>query len=1207
MKGRLGDTRRKRLVAFVSLAVVLGSAGCSGGNGAVVNSDGGLDGALDAPEDRDPADAKTDPKAADGGASALFSPAVTSPLDFPTVPCGGAAETEALTVTNKGSAVLAVSAATAGTGFSVSPTMLQVQAGKSATLTVSAAAPSSATAGVPFVGGLNLDTNDPSQRSLTYQLSATPTGATLAIQPQPTFDFAPTAVGIPASAINLTVVNTGNAPGTFTFGAPTVSLFSISLDGPDGGQLLVNLNAGASSSVWAGFTPTNTTLVTATSSITPSGATCGTSPLSVAFSGVGATGDVGGWPATVDFGPSDCGGSAPANQTFTLTNTGPVDAHVTSVLLTGAPGFTTDADVGRTIPAQGLSKITVTAPAVPANVPVTPITATLTIETDADTSAHVITLTEEPSGAILAFDTSPTPNFGSFGPVQLLGSATQYFNVRNTGSASASVTLVALANGDAGAPSSFSISPAAFAIGSGGAESESATFTPVSANGVTGSIAMATATGSICGALPAPMPLSGSGLGGGPVVTQSSLTFLANCGGAPPGAQSFMVQNDGTADLTWSMSGPTGAGASQYTVTADPPPGLLIPGASATVNVAARAVPSPAPNPAPSAFAAQLTITTDVPLDPPHVVSLGETPLGDQLSFWTPGPLKFGQVPIDTMLSQPFTVANFANSGSPAATVFFAVGGTGAGGYLTPAPFVNLSPGAAASENLSFFPTSDVAYPAVLGPLTTDPVCTPLPSAISLSGTGTQGVVSVSAATLAFGTSPSDPQGLVNCGSSGLAHSLTVSSVGNQPFQITGLALGQGASSPYTLSGSGTLLPATVPIGGSVTIVVTPLPIPESVLNPSDPTPFSDTLTLTTNAALDTPHAVQLVMQARGAVVTNTSLATTWTFGTVSFGSIGTFTSSIQNNGNAGVSVALNGVAQPSIFGLQSNPTKGGNGVTPLVGQFTPPAADGQWSDTGILVVTAQQAFCAPLPSEWDLPTIHVSGASNSAPAVTVSGDLAFPSTACGSAAPAGQTVLLSNDTNVAYAYEANFNSGKYYTLSSPASGTIAANGSSMLIVTPTTVTPGPGVTPGSALYADDLVITVATSPPTQWTVPISWALDGAVLTLPFGAGTRIDGAGNLFYPADSSGAFSLSMGNTGTASASVDFAIAPPGAFAFSPAPPVQIIPSIGATPALVSSDSDSVCPAATVSTATFVYSGPVCQPFPVSHVTIEACFGTF
>jgi hypothetical protein len=1179
---------------------------CGGGGGAPSDEDGGLEGAADTSLDHDPADTKVDPKKVDSGAVAEFSKPPTVPLTFSAVSCGGAAATDLLTVTNHGSAMLAVSAATAGIGFSVSPMVLQVQSGKSGTLTVAATAPSSATAGVPFVGGLNIDTNDPSQRTLTYPLSATPSGATLTITPEASFEFGPTAVGSPASPLSRTLTNTGNAPATFTFGAPTSPLFSISLDGPDGGQLAVTLNAGETLSVWGGFTPTNTTLVSATSSVVATGTTCGTNQLSVAFSGAGATGDVTGWPPSVDFGPAECGGSAPTSQSFTLTNSGPVDAHVTSVILTGAPGFTTDALVGRTIPAQGISKISLTAPQVPANSPITPVSATLTMETDADASTHVVTLTEEPSGAILSFDTSPTPNFGSFGPVQLLGSATQYFNVRNDGSAPASVTLVAASSG---AASPFSVSPEAFTIGPTSTQAEFATFAPLAASGVTGMLTMVAATGAICGTIPSPVSLSGSGLGGGPVVTSSSLSFLATCGGAAPGAQSFMVQNNGTADFTWSMSGPTGPGASQYVVTASPQPGLLIPGESATVTVSARGISSPTPNPTPSSFAALLSITTDVPLDPTHVVSLGETPLGDQLSFSTStsSPLRFGQVPLDTMLAQPISIMNNANAGSPTATVFFALGGSGAAGYVTPAPLANLAPGGSGTENLAFLPTTDVAYPATLGALTTDALCTPLPAPLQLSGTGTQGVVSVSAASLAFGTDPNDPQGFVNCGSSGLSHALTVANVGNQPFQITGLTLGRGAASPYTLSGSGTALPATVPIGGSITLAVTPSSIPQNVVNPNDPTPFSDILTIATNAALDTPHHVQLIMQARGAVIANTPLATAWTFGTVSFGSIGTFTSSIQNTGNAAVSIALKELTQPNIFGLQTNPTTAGSGVTSIVGQFTPPASDGQWSDSGLLVVTTDQALCEPLPNEWNLPTIALSGTSNSNPAVTVSGNLTFPSTDCGSAAPAGQPILLSNAANVAYGYKATFNSGKYYTVSSPASGTIAANGSSMVIVTPTTITPGPGVMPGAAPYADDLVITVATVPPVQWTIPISWALNGAVLTLPSGAGTMLDGSGNLFYPADSTSGFLLPMANSGTEAADVNFAIAPLGAFTFSPAPPVQVIPGIGATPELVSSDSDMMCPALTVSTATFVYSGPVCQPFPVPQVKVEACFGTY
>ncbi len=1207
MKGRLASTGEMGLATLASLAFAMAlgaaTASCTGDDDG--NPERGLDGARDgaASEKHDPGDAASDASKSKDGASAVFS---KTALIFAVAPCG-AMETDSLTVANHGSSPLAISASIAGSGFSVSPAVLQVGPGKSGALAVTANVPASSQAGVPVVGSLTLFTNDPTEAHLAIPLSATPTGATLAIAPERTFAFPPGAVGTPAPPLTLTLSNTGNAAATFTFGAPTASPFSLSLGATDAGPSAVTLNAGQSWTATAGFTPPNSTRFAATSTITATGALCGTSQTSVAFSGQGATGDVMGWPATIDFGPSECGGTAPADQTFMLTNSGPVDAQLTLVSLAGPSGFTTSAVVGRSIVAGSTLTIKVTAPPVPANAPVTPVAATLTIETDAETSPHAITLTEEPSGAILAFDTSFAPSFGSFGAVELLESASQSFNVVNSGTESATVTLVASSGNASGASSPFSVSPSAFTIGPNNVQGDSATFTPLSASGVTGSIAMVPLTGSICGALPAPLSLAGSGLGGGPTITPSSLSFSANCGGFAPGPQSFIVRNDGTSEMTWSMSGPAGPGASQYTVSTNPPPGLLMPGAFAAINVIAQAIPSPAPNPTPSAFAAELTITTDVPLDPSHVVALGETPLGDQLSFTTTGPLRFGQIPIGTTLPQEFSVANNANAGSAAASVSFAIAGTGAGAYSTPAPITSLGPGASGPSSITFAPTSGVAYPATLNVLTTDGLCAPLPTPLPLSGTGTRGAVVVSTTVLTFGTDTTDPNGWVNCGAAGPSHSLSVSNVGNQAVQITGLTLGQGAASPYTLSGSGTVLPVTIPIDGSASITVKPAPVPQNVSNPNDPTPFSDTLTITTSAELDAPHTVALVMQARGAVIANTPLGTSWAFGTIPFGSIGTFASSIRNTGNAGVSIALKGLAQPGIFGLQSNPTlDGANAVASVVGQFTPPSSDGSWSDSGILSITAQQAFCEPVPTAWNLPAISVSGASSSTQPVTVSGNLAFPSTDCGSPAPGGQSVTLSNATNVPYTYKASFNSGKYYTLSSP-SGTLGGNATTTIIVAPTTILPGLGVVPGSAPYADDLVISVATSPPMQWTLPISWALNGAVLSLPSGAGTRLDAAGNPYYPADSTSGYLLPMANGGTASAGVDFAIAPLGSFAFSPAAPIQVTPGIGATPELVSSSPDPACPAVTIGAAVFVYSGPVCQPFPLSKVTIEACLGTF
>jgi hypothetical protein len=69
---------------------------------------------------------------------------------------------------------------------------------------------------------------------------------------------------------------------------------------------------------------------------------------------------------------------------------------------------------------------------------------------------------------------------------------------------------------------------------------------------------------------------------------------------------------------------------------------------------------------------------------------------------------------------------------------------------------------------------------------------------------------------------------------------------------------------------------------------------------------------------------------------------------------------------------------------------------------------------------------------------------------------------------------------------------------------------------------------------------------------------------------------------------------------------------------PPIEVIPGIPAAPQLTSTSMDVTCtaadagveagaPAVSETAVQFFYSGPVCQPIPVSSVTVGACKGTF
>jgi hypothetical protein len=501
-----------------------------------------------------------------------------------------------------------------------------------------------------------------------------------------------------------------------------------------------------------------------------------------------------------------------------------------------------------------------------------------------------------------------------------------------------------------------------------------------------------------------------------------------------------------------------------------------------------------------------------------------------------------------------------------------------------------------APVGVTFAPTSPVAYPATVTLQTGDVLCSALPASVTVNGTGSQGKVLLPTTSLTFGTDPSDPAGFVNCGATGTPQSFTVTNTGNQDFNITALTLGLGAASPYVLSGSGATLPAKVTAnGGSVTINIAPNPIPASVANPSDPSPFTDTLTVTTDAALDTPHTVHLTEQARGAVITGTPpLATTWNFGQISLGSIGTFTSIINNTGNAAAAVVMSGISQPSIFNVKGGTVTAAPKVaTSIVGQFIPPSASGSWSDQGILTVSTDTAFCAPLPAQWQTPAINVAGTSSGAPSFSLTGSLAFPGTDCGSAAPAGQSVTLTNATNVAHTYTVTVSSPAFYHVVDPSGGHLASSGSAVITVTPQTVTPGAGVAAGSAAYAANLTVTIDGT--TQLVTPISWTLNGAVLSLT--ASTKAISRNNS----------TITFANSGTQTVSVSTAFSPTDMNIA--ANPNQVLAG-GTKSTTVSANgppNPPVCNGtrsnAVAVTPAFTYSGgAVCQP--IAATTFNACF---
>lgn len=1207
---------------------------------------------------------QTDATIQEGGNSSASPPAASlsaTSIQFGPVGCGAPATTKTLVISNTGGSTLVVSASTVGTAFSVNPTSVQVPPAGTGNLVVTATVPAASAAGTAISGSLSLFTNDPSNSSSVLLLSVTPTGASLTGISN--YAFASSELMVPAQPLGIQLSNTGNAPGTFTFGAPSKPSFSLA-GLPPGGA--VTLNPGDTVSGTATFTPSTASPVQATVSIVPPAGACGASISTLTLSGTGTTGRISGFPTVpIDFGNVGCGASAPAPQHITLNNTSlTTDTEITSVDVSGIGSFTTDVAAGSKIPAGGSLVINFTAPAGPVNpTSLAPITGKIVVKTDADTvtTGTTITVTEEPRGAVLAFSSPSTAGcttsamLGSFGSVgNLLQTVPpQNFCIVNTGNAPANVILDVLqgvmlsdggvdgsvdggvdsgddGGGDATAAQAmpFVLTAPSFMIAATSTpttpsvEQESLSFTPMQAGTTSGALEIGVDPASVlCAPLPSPQPLSGSALGAGPTISTSALTFQATCGGQAPATGTVTVGNgaSATADLNWTLSGPNGPGAAQFTVSAAPTPGLLQPGAQATITVTGAALSSPVLNPDPAALTAQLTITTDVPFDPPHVITLTEVPIGDQLFVTVPdqlgSTLRFGQVPASTSVNRTFTVTNNANAPSASANLTLTVSGAGAAAYGQPTQVSgNLGPGGSATESVGFDEATVGSYPASITFSTTDTdLCTPLPGPIALTGAATAGSLQLSASTLYFGTNPTDAnvanRSLVNCGTTGTTQTLTVTNAGSQALNLLTLTLGHGATSPFAITSPPTL-PFLLAIGASTTLTLTPSAIPAMGVDPTIATTYSDTLQITTDVAGETVPPIALLMQPRGAVITSTPPPTTWNFGMVSAGSIGTFVgTTLQNAGNIPATVTLspattNPSSLPTVFGLENNPvTVPAGAETGLVGEFNPNAPNASWSGEGILTVTAD-AFCAPLPTAWNMPEVAFSGTSNSNPAVAASGSLVFPTTDCGGAPPGGQSVTLTNFSNQQYAYTVSFFSGAFYTFADGGSGKLPANNTATIVVNPKLIVPGPGVLPGSAPYADDLIVTIATVPPTTFTEPISWTLNGAVLSLPFGAGP-FGPVGGTFYVADTGGV-QLPMQNKGTATASVQLAVQPLGAFALQGGS-VNLLPNIPAFPVLASNGSAPVCSAPANGTATFLYSGPVCQPFSTSSVTVDFCSGTY
>ena len=698
-------------------------------------------------------------------------------------------------------------------------------------------------------------------------------------------------------------------------------------------------------------------------------------------------------PTTLDFGSVNCGSpTAAAAQTFTIVNPSLFQVAWTAVLAKGASSaFSLMPAMGILLPGQSVA-VTVTPTPVPQASSTSSNALGDVVEVTLNSSSINVNLKETAQGAVLVFNPASIP----FGSTPLGSPLTTNFEVENVGNLSVSDLTLTLtgdpsftlsgatpvvvdagaaptsasdaSEGDA-AESDASISGAASsgaAPGDGAATQiemametadagasprSSVTFAPTSTNSASGSIALGVgATDVLCGPLPAPLDLSGSGTTGKVVVSPTSFIFSPDgksqsvpCGQTALPA-TVTIQNIGTALFNWNTTLLHGSGT-YYTVT--PASGAVSPMSSQMVTITPKGIPATAST-IPNAFGDTLTITTNAAMDVPHPISLNETAQGAIISRSTSS-LGFGNVASGTTSTVSYT---FSNTGNVDATLTLTNGDPA---FVQTSPVtVSASAGIFATESVSFQPTmiqsySDIGLLALQSPV---PLCGPFPGNLTLSGTGANPSLAAVPGTLNFGSVP--------CGSPPVS-TQTVNITNNGPATTFTAALLKGAGSYFSVApmsgnlGAGAMLP----------LVVTGSMIPAIASTSSNA--YGDTLQVTT--ALNNVVDVNLTMTALGAVLGFSKANVAFT--TTAPNTPETSPLTVNNTGNLSTNVTI---TASSVFGVTPMVgTVGGGQTLPITASFDPTSVTAM-SYTGTLsvAVPASTPLCAPLPTP-----IPLTGAAN--------------------------------------------------------------------------------------------------------------------------------------------------------------------------------------------------------------------------------------
>src|SRR5271163_4378787 len=867
----------------------------------------------------------TDP----GTDAGVLAPSATS-LTFGSVAVGSTT-TQSLTVTNTGTGTVTISQATlTGAGFAViggNPSGA-ITAGQSSTVQIQFA-PTSEGA---ITGNLAIVSNA-SNSPLAISLAATGTQTGLTVSPS-ALSFGDVVVG-QSGTQSVKLTNSGNSNLTINLATVAGTGFGIS-----GLSLPTTLAGGQSLSFNAQFAPPATGAATGSITFTDN-APGSPQTLTMVGGGLAANSNLTPNPGSAAFGNVTVGSNS--QQTITLTNSANTSTTISAVSSSGT-GFTvTGIATPMTLAANQSASFTVQF------APTTTGSATGSILITSTANDPTVAIPLSGTGVQGNLTSNPASiNFGS-----LLVGASGSVNVTLTNSGTASVAISQGSSSGTGYSITGLSSPSTLTAGQ--STSFTAKFSPTAAGNATGSISIVSnAPGS-----PLVIALSGSGTASQPQLTISpaSVAFGSVSVGSS-GIQAVTLTNAGNATLTVTQATSSGTGFSMS-------------GASMPMTINAGGSASFSTIFAPTATGAasgSISIVSNAP-GSPATIALTGTGIQGQLGA-TPSSVNFGSVAVGSSGSQTITLTNSGTASVAISQVSTSGTGFSMTGLSAPS---TLTAGQSTSLTAKFSPTAAGNATGSISIVSNAPG-SPLVIALSGSGTATQPQLTISPASVAFGS--------VSVGSSG-TQTVTLTNAGNATLTVT-----QATPSGTGFSMSGASMPMTINAGGSASF--------STIFAPTATGAASGSISIVSNAP-GSPATIALtgtgIQGQVGATPSSVS------FGSVAVGSSGSQTITLTNSGTASVTISAATASGTglSISGLSPPLTLGAGLSTTFSAQFAPTSAG---SASGSISIVSN-APNSPL-------TIALSGTATQPQLAVTPSTAAFGNVVTGS--NNSQTISLANN-----------------------------------------------------------------------------------------------------------------------------------------------------------------------------------------------------